>query len=189
MPFSKQTGHQTKVNNNLLSHQFLYRHTPAVNATIPQLIAEEHLMKYNGINATVQAVIQFAAPTIAGSILAWGSFRDVLLVDVASAMVSIGLLCAISIPFVKRADAPSIFIEMRDGVHYATNEHFLGKPIIVYGLFIFFECSSRISRNFICQPLLWGYILAFDSGRSYRFFWHDGWRLPDQYLGRLQTSH
>ena len=67
-------------------------HTPAGNATVPQLVAEEHLMKFNGINATVQSVVQFAAPAIAGSILTWGSFRGALMLDVVTAMVGIGLL-------------------------------------------------------------------------------------------------
>ena len=34
--------------------------TPAVNAVIPQLVPEEYLMKYNGINATMQSIVQFA---------------------------------------------------------------------------------------------------------------------------------
>ena len=49
-------------------------------------------MKFNGINATVQSVVQFAAPAIAGSILTWGSFRGALMLDVVTAMVGIGLL-------------------------------------------------------------------------------------------------
>ena len=38
---------------------------PAVNAVIPQLVPEEHLMRYNGINATMQSVVQFGAPVAA----------------------------------------------------------------------------------------------------------------------------
>ena len=112
-------------------------HTPAVNATVPQLVAEDHLMKFNGINATVQSVVQFAAPAIAGSILTWGSFRGSLMLDVVTAMVGIGLLGAIAIPFEKRTDAAPIFAEMQEGIRYATKERFLGKLIMLFGLFIF----------------------------------------------------
>ena len=35
--------------------------TPSVNAVIPQLVPEEHLMRYNGINATMQSIVQFVA--------------------------------------------------------------------------------------------------------------------------------
>lgn len=112
-------------------------HTPAVNATVPQLVAEDYLMKFNGINATVQSVVQFAAPAIAGSILTWGSFRGALMLDVVTAMVGIGLLGAIAIPFEKRTDSAPIFAEMQEGIRYAAKERFLGKLIMLFGLFIF----------------------------------------------------
>ena len=112
-------------------------HTPAVNATVPQLVAEDYLMKFNGINATVQSVVQFAAPAIAGSILTWGSFRGSLMLDVVTAMVGIGLLGAIAIPFEKRTDSAPIFAEMQEGIRYAAKERFLGKLIMLFGLFIF----------------------------------------------------
>ena len=112
-------------------------HAPAVNATVPQLVVEEHLMKFNGINATIQSVVQFAAPAIAGSILTWGSFRGALMVDVVTAMVGIGLLSAIVIPFEKRSDTAPVFAEMQEGIRYAAKERFLGKLIMLFGLFIF----------------------------------------------------
>lgn len=36
--------------------------TPAVNALLPLLAPEDELMRYNGINATMQSVVKFAAP-------------------------------------------------------------------------------------------------------------------------------
>lgn len=40
--------------------------TPAVNAVIPQLVPEEQLMRFNGLNAAMQSLVQFAAPAAAG---------------------------------------------------------------------------------------------------------------------------
>ena len=111
--------------------------TPAVNATVPQLVEEAHLMKFNGINATVQSMVQFAAPAIAGSILTWGSFRGALMVDAVTAMVGIGLLGSIAVPFEKWTDTAPVFAEMQEGIRYAAREHFLGKLILLFGLFIF----------------------------------------------------
>ncbi|MEE1034547.1 MAG: MFS transporter [Agathobacter sp.] len=51
---------------------------PAVNAAIPQLVPEENLMRYNGINATMQSIVQFAAPAVAGAVLSIGTFRSTL---------------------------------------------------------------------------------------------------------------
>lgn len=39
--------------------------TPAVSAMIPELVPQEHYMRVNGINATIQSVVQFAAPAAA----------------------------------------------------------------------------------------------------------------------------
>ena len=43
--------------------------TPAVNAVIPQLAPEGQLMRYNGIHAALQSLVQFAAPAAAGLLL------------------------------------------------------------------------------------------------------------------------
>ena len=44
--------------------------TPAVSAIIPQLVPTEKLMRVNGINATIQSIVQFAAPAVAAGFLA-----------------------------------------------------------------------------------------------------------------------
>ena len=129
-------------------------HAPAVNATVPQLVVEEHLMKFNGINATIQSVVQFAAPAIAGSILTWGSFRGALMVDVVTAMVGIGLLSAIVIPFEERTETAPVFAEMQAGIRYTAKERFLGKLIMLFGLFIF-----------LCVPA--GFLATLFVGRYY----------------------
>ena len=41
--------------------------TPAVNASIPQLVPPDSLLRFNGINAGIQSLVQFAAPAAAGA--------------------------------------------------------------------------------------------------------------------------
>ena len=72
--------------------------TPAVNAVIPRLVPEEHLMRYNGINATMQSIVQFAAPAAAGAVLSMGTFRSTLLIDILTALLGIGLLSCVLLP-------------------------------------------------------------------------------------------
>ena len=55
---------------------------PAVNAVIPRLVPEEHLMKYNGMNATMQSIVQFISPAVAGMVLSLGTFRAALFIDI-----------------------------------------------------------------------------------------------------------
>ena len=111
--------------------------TPAVNAAIPWLVPEDKLMKFNEINSTVQSLVQFAAPAAAGALLSWGTLRADLMIDIATAVVGIGILSAVAIPFEKREHAPSMWTEMKIGIQYAVKEAFIGRLLLVFGLFIF----------------------------------------------------
>lgn len=111
---------------------------PAVNATTPLLVPEEHLMRVNGINATLQSIIQFASPAAAGAILTMGTLRSTLLIDICTAVVGIGILSCILLP---KRDIPaneqqSVFADVKGGLSYLRKEGFLARLMLLYGLFI-----------------------------------------------------
>ena len=93
---------------------------PAVNATLPLLVPEEHLMRVNGVNATLQSIIQFATPAAAGAILSLWSFVSALLIDVVTAVVGIGLLSCVVLPRLAaiQNESPSVFADVREGFRY-----------------------------------------------------------------------
>ena len=112
--------------------------TPAVNAVISQLVPEDQIMRFNGINATMQSVVQFAAPAAAGVLLTINTLSSTLIIDTATAIVGIGLLSAVIIP--KQAiqnKETSVFIDMKIGIKYTLSDKLIGKVLTVYGLFIF----------------------------------------------------
>ncbi|MGM9665496.1 MAG: MFS transporter [Eubacteriales bacterium] len=111
--------------------------TPAVNAAIPHLVPEDMLMKFNGINSTVQSLVQFAAPAAAGAILSFGTLRAAMAIDIATAVVGIIILSCVAIPFEKKENIPSTLSEMKIGIVYAVKEAFIGRLLLVFGLFIF----------------------------------------------------
>ncbi|MEG0270344.1 MAG: MFS transporter, partial [Clostridia bacterium] len=111
--------------------------TPAVNSAIPLIVPEGKLMKFNGVNATVQSIVQFAAPAVAGAVLSVGTFTQTLFIDIITALVGIGLLSAVTIPFTRATEKPSMLSEMKAGFHYAANTYLIGKLLLVFGLFIF----------------------------------------------------
>lgn len=111
--------------------------TPAVNSTIPLIVPEDKLMKFNGVNATVQSLVQFVAPAAAGAVLSAATMREALLIDIATAVIGISMLAFITIPFTKTTDAPSMFGEMKAGFRYAVKERFIGKLLLIFGVFIF----------------------------------------------------
>lgn len=110
---------------------------PAVNAVIPQLVPEEHLMRYNGINATMQSIVQFAAPAVAGAVLSIGTFRSTLLIDIVTAVIGIGLLSCV---LLQKQEVPnenvSVLSEIKAGISYSFSNKIIGRVLTVYGLFI-----------------------------------------------------
>ena len=113
--------------------------SPAVNAVIPQLVPEDQLMRYNGINATMQSIVNFAAPAAAGAVFAVSTLSTTLMIDIVTAILGTGLLSCLALP---KQNAPtekaSLFSDMKIGVSYAFSNKLIGKLLIVYGLFTFF---------------------------------------------------
>ena len=111
--------------------------TPAVNAVIPQLVPAPWLMRYNGINAAIQSVVQFAAPAAAGVLLSALSLRMALLVDVFTAILGIGLLSRIEIPGQKTLREERAFLkELGEGIHYTVANPIIGRILLLYGFFV-----------------------------------------------------
>ena len=116
---------------------------PAVSAVIPQLVPEEQLMRWNGINTAMQSLVQFAAPAAAAVILTMGTLRSALMIDILTAALGIGALACMVIP--KRETAQedaSILEEMGGGIRYAYKHRAIRKILTVYGLFIFLTVPS-----------------------------------------------
>ena len=116
---------------------------PAVNATIPQLVPEEHLMRYNGINATMQSVVQFAAPAVAAVVLSINTLRSTLEIDVVTALIGIGLFLCVRLPKQELSkQTPSILADMGVGTRYAYSHKSIRKTLTIYGLFVFFTVPA-----------------------------------------------
>lgn len=135
--------------------------TPAVNAVIPQLVPEDQIMRFNGMNATMQSVVQFAAPAAAGALLTINTLRSTLIIDIATAIVGIGLLTAVMIP--KQAiqsKGTSVWKDMKTGIQYTLSDQLIGNVLTVYGLFIF-----------LCVPA--GFLSQLFVSRVYgETYWH-----------------
>lgn len=111
--------------------------TPAVNAVIPHLVPEEYLMRYNGINATLQSIVQFVAPAVAGVVLSIGTFRATLLIDILTALLGIELLSCIPLPKQSTSNENvSVLSDIKAGIHYSFSDRVSGKILVVYGLYI-----------------------------------------------------
>lgn len=129
--------------------------SPAVNAVIPQLVPKEHLMRYNGINASMQSAVQFSAPAAAGAALAIGSLRSILLIDIFTAVLGIGLFACVRLPEQEKKVLPaSAFSDIRAGIQYALSQKIISGFLMIYGLF-----------TFLCVPA--GYLSGLLVSRVY----------------------
>lgn len=102
---------------------------PAVNALIPSMVPEDQLTRINGLNSSVQSMLQLVAPALAGAILTTvGSFEVVLFIDVVTAAIAIFImLYFLKIPQVDRQNAALTghFTEIREGMRYIGHHNYL----------------------------------------------------------------
>ena len=116
---------------------------PAVNAVIPQFVPEEHLMRYNGINATMQSVVQFGAPAAAAVVLTMSTLRTTLLIDILTAVIGIGVFSCILLPKQEKSqEMTSVLADIGIGLWYAYSCITVRKTLIVYSLFVFFTVPA-----------------------------------------------
>lgn len=106
--------------------------TPAVGAAIPDIVPDDALPRYNGVNAAMQATVQLAAPAAAGVLLSFGDLRSVMLVDVATAAAGISLLSLVPIPRPSGKSEASAISEAAEGIRYALSRREVALPLGVY---------------------------------------------------------
>jgi len=117
--------------------------TPAVNAVIPRLSANDELMRYNGINAAMQSLVQFLAPAVAGVILTASTLTTALMIDVLTAAVGVGLLACMKLPkpTAEKNDS-AVQSDIKKGIHYAFHRKSVFHTLIYYSLFVFFTVPA-----------------------------------------------
>lgn len=111
--------------------------SPAVSAVIPQIVPQNQLMRVNGIYSSITSVVNLAAPISAGSILRIGAFYNVLLIDVITACIAIGILLFIKIEMHKRSEENTSVIEdFKKGLSYTLSHKFI-RYILNLNIWIF----------------------------------------------------
>lgn len=129
--------------------------TPAVNAVMPQLVPAGQLMRYNGLNAAMQSVVNFAAPAAAGAVLSFSSLHATLLIDVLTAALGIGLFSCLLLPKQPQPEkSTDLWADLKNGLSYSFSEPLIGRLLLIYGLFVLlcvpagFMAGLLVSRIF-----------------------------------------
>ena len=159
--------------------------TPAVNAVIPQLVPAQQLMRYNGINAAMQSVVNFAAPAAAGAVFAVSTLRTTLMIDIVTAILGTGMLSCLALPKQDAAFERGQYlfgykdrrqIRFFGPIDRKTSDHLRAVHVLL--------CSGRLSCRASRPPGIRGYLLVSYRGRSRGVRGHDGGRSRYEYMGR-----
>jgi DHA3 family macrolide efflux protein-like MFS transporter len=98
-------------------------HFPAMAASTPLMVPDEHLTRINGINQSLQGLMALVAAPVGALLISVMPTQGVLLIDVGTAMLAVLPLLFLSIPQPKRKtsvaqEKPSLFQDVRDGINY-----------------------------------------------------------------------
>lgn len=107
---------------------------PTVNALIPQIVPQEHLMKINGINSSISSLMMFLSPMLSGLILSFASIEMTFFIDVITALIGIAIMFTISIPNHRKIDdqsiGKSVTKDIQAGFRYLKSNNFILKQLV-----------------------------------------------------------
>nr|NLD41673.1 MFS transporter [Actinomycetales bacterium] len=131
---------------------------PAVGAILPEIVPEQHLMRVNGYNGSIQAGIGFVSPLLAGALLSLMPMQWVLLIDVVTAAAAIWIMLAFIRTDERAADpeaAPTTALhDLADGVRYVLRHRFIGRLYWYFAVTFFlaapvsFLTPLQVTRTF-----------------------------------------
>ncbi|RBP59702.1 DHA3 family macrolide efflux protein-like MFS transporter [Alkalibaculum bacchi] len=132
--------------------------TPAVNAFIPQLVPEEHLMRVNGINGSIQSIIFLLSPMISGALLTLATIEVIFLIDIITAITAIGILIwCLKVPPHKKMDKGAkidYFKDLSKGFTYIQNNKYVKSFFTYDAIYLFlvtpvaFLTPLQVTRRF-----------------------------------------
>lgn len=132
--------------------------TPAVGAILPQIVPKEKLLKVNGANGSIQAVIMFISPMVSAALLTMASIEIILFIDVITAAIAIvTLLAFVKVSVHEKAtvkQTTSYFSDFKQGLQYVNGHPFLKKFFLFFAVFfvlmapVAFLTPLQVTRSF-----------------------------------------
>ncbi len=128
---------------------------PAISAIYPQIVPQQHLTKVNGIYHTIASCTTLLSPALAALLLDRVGISWAFFLDIVTAAIAVGILCAIEVP----PPAPdrarkSAFEDLRLGLRFTFGNRLLRALILCYAAFFFlhapvsFLSPIMIARSF-----------------------------------------
>lgn len=130
---------------------------PTVQAVIPQLVPEEHLLRINGLFQTIQAGLALLAPAVAGAVFAASGIVPAFFIDVVTALLGVGVLLLVTVPTLDAvAGKTSSFREdLVEGARFIWHHAFIRWLMVLFAAIIVLTGSpSFVTPLLIAQE--WG---------------------------------
>lgn len=112
---------------------------PAVSALLPQIVPIEHLTKVNGIQGSIQSLVQIVTPMLSGALLTLSPIEHIFGIDVLTAAIAITILAfLLKIPVHQKAlekQKFSYFADLKDGLRYIHHHDFIKTLFIFCGFY------------------------------------------------------
>lgn len=144
---------------------------PAVQASIPVLVAQDGVMRANAVINVISSFASLLGPVLGGILYSTYGLLPVLEVSIASFVISAVMEIFIRIPYQKQASAGSIvgtaLGDLKESVHFIYRQ----KPIIGKGLLIVCGINLFLSAMIIVGlPYLITEVLPFTAGQANRLY-------------------
>lgn len=82
-------------------------HWPSMQASLPMIVPEQHLVRVVGLNQVLHAIMAIAGPPLGALLLMWLPIAAIMLLDVTTAALAIVTLLFVHIPQPAKAQEPS----------------------------------------------------------------------------------
>lgn len=125
--------------------------TPAVGALLPQLVPTSRLLRVNGMFASIQSVLMLVAPAVAALLYATMEMGAILLVDVVTAVIGVGLLILIPVATIRNPadEKRGYFDDLKEGLRYVVRH-----PFVRWLLVMFAVMATLVGAPSFLTPLL-----------------------------------
>jgi MFS transporter, DHA3 family, macrolide efflux protein len=115
---------------------------PAIGASIPMIVEEKHLTRANGLNMTLNGLINIVGPPAGAFLMEVLPMQGVLSVDIITAVIAIGCIIPLAIPQPPRTTLSAkldIIGDMKQGFRYIASWRGLLILVIFFAVLNFFS--------------------------------------------------
>ena len=131
--------------------------SPAVNAIIPQLVAEEHLVRIQGIIQSISSALMLLSPAVGGMMLGLFGLVSTFYLDVVTATLAVVVFSFIKVAKPKRAEEThSVAADMKVGISYTFSNPILRNLLICYGFSFFLITPAAILTPLLVERTFGG---------------------------------